>query len=162
MEIFSRGAEMKFLKWLLIVVIAIPLVLVAGIYVRNKAVGPVGWAEDNTVKALKMKMKDPGSMVIRSSYFVQKTNTAGDVEIAMCGLVDAKNSFGGFAGGTRFVSVSSDNKNPATFDTYIVQMDESSSSDKAEAQQVHMLTGFEKVYWNGHCVDDAHPALATN
>lgn len=153
---------MKFLKWLAIVVIGIPVLLVAGIYVRNKSVGPIGWAEDNTIKGLKAKMKDPDSMVIQSSYFVQTTKPSGDVEIAMCGIVDGRNSFGGFAGGSRFVSVSSDSKKPATFDTYIVQMDESSTSDRAVAKQVKMLTGFEKVYWNGHCVDDAHPALAAN
>ena len=31
------------------------------------------------------------------------------------------------------------------------------------AREVQMLTGFEKVYWNGHCVDAAHAASdATN
>lgn len=150
---------MKFLKWLVIIVIGVPVLLVAGIYVRNKSIGPVGWAEDNTVKALKQRMKDPDTMVIRSSYFVQKTDSDGDNEIAMCGVVDGKNSFGGYTGGTRFVSISKDFKTGQTFDTYIVQLEDASTSDKATARQVHMLTGFEKVYWNGHCVDDTHPAL---
>ncbi|MBA5686964.1 hypothetical protein [Rugamonas apoptosis] len=150
---------MKFLKWLAIVVLLVPVLLVAGFYVRNKAVGPAGWAEDNTIKTLRARMKDPDSMVIRSSYFVRKVAASGDVEIAMCGIVDGKNSFGGFTGGTRFVSVSTDYKNTETFDTHIVQMDESSSSDRAAAQSLHRVTPFEEVYWNGHCVDDAHPAL---
>lgn len=150
---------MKFLKWLAIVVVGVPVLLMAGIYVRNKSVGPVGWAEDNTIKALKAKMKDPDSMVVRSSYFVQTATPTGDTEISMCGIADGRNSYGGYAGGTRFVSVSLDSKSTNTFDTYIVQMDESSATERAESKQVKMLTGFEKVYWNGHCVDGAHPAL---
>jgi hypothetical protein len=153
------GWVMKFIKWLVIVLIGVPVLLVAGIYVRNKSIGPVGWAEDNTVKALRQRMKDSDSMVIRSSYIVQITKPSGDVEISICGIADGRNSFRGFDGGTRFVSVSSDNKSLGTFDTHIVQMDDSSASEKAEAKQVKMLTGFEKIYWNGHCVDDTHPAL---
>lgn len=60
------------------IIVAIPVVLIAGIYVHNKAIGPVGWAQDNTQKALRAHMKDPGSMVIRSSYVVQKTDAKGN------------------------------------------------------------------------------------
>lgn len=84
---------MKFLKWFLILLITIPVFIAAGIYIRNKAAGPVGWAEDNTNKALRAKMKDPDSMTIRSSYIVLKTNDRNDTEINICGIVDGKNSF---------------------------------------------------------------------
>lgn len=148
---------MKFLKWLVTLIIAIPVVVAVGFFIRNKAIGPMGWAEDNTIKALRAKMKDPDSMVIRSSYFVQKMDKDNYTVISMCGIVDAKNSFGGFSGGTRFVSESLATKN--TFDTYIVQLDDIGTQQKREAAAVHRLTGFEKVYWNGSCVDNAHPPL---
>lgn len=148
---------MKILKWFVILIIAIPVVFAGGSFIRNKAVGPVGWAEDNTIKALRAQMKDPDSMVIRSSYFVQKVNKDNDTEISMCGIVDGKNGFGGFSGGTRFVSKSLRTKN--TFDTHVVKIDSTAPQRKREAAQVHMLTGFEEVYWNGYCVDDAHPPL---
>lgn len=148
---------MKFLKWFVILVVAIPVVLAAVFFIRNKVVGPIGWAEDNTIKELRAQMKDPGSMVIRSSYFVTKLDKDNNTEISMCGVVDGKNSFGGYAGGTRFVSESLATKN--TFSTNVVKLDDTDSQQKKEAAQVHMLTGFEKVYWNGNCVDDTHPAL---
>jgi len=148
---------MKILKWLAVLILAIPLALVLGIYVRNKTVGPVGWAEDNTLKQLRLKMKDPDSMVVRTSYVVQKTDPASsDVTIAICGIVDGKNSFGGYSGGSRFMSRSVDYKSTNTFDTYEVILEDPEETRTAES--VHMLSGFDKVYWNQHCVDDGHPA----
>jgi len=151
---------MKALKWFGIIILGLPLALILGIYVRNKSVGPAGWAEDNTIKQLKLKMKDPDSMVIRSSYVVQKTDkTSGDVTIAICGVVDAKNSFGGYSGGSRFMSRSVDYKSTDSFDTYEVILEDSEETKLAE--NVHMLSGFDKVYWNPHCVDDEHlPVLS--
>jgi hypothetical protein len=147
---------MKILKWIGVVVLGIPVLLVASIYTRNKAVGPQGWAEDDTIKKLQAKMKDPDSMVIRSSFFVW-VNKGDYTEIRMCGIVDGKNSFGGYTGGSRFVSVSRSYKD--TFDNFIVELDNSSASDRAAAERIGTVTPFEKVYWNEYCVDESHPAL---
>ncbi|MBI3712631.1 MAG: hypothetical protein HY253_06685 [Burkholderiales bacterium] len=146
---------MKILKWLLILLVSIPIVLITSVYVRNKAIGPAGWAEDNTVKALKAYMKDPDSMVVRSSYTLSSTNADGDMEIRICGIVDGKNSFGGYTGGTRFVSKSVRNKRFETFDTNFVKIED--SEETARALKLEMLSGFDKVYWNEYCVDSAHP-----
>jgi hypothetical protein len=81
----------------------------------------------------------------------------GYTEIRTCGIVDGKNSFGGYAGGSRFVSVSRSYKD--TFDNFIVELDNSSASDKAAAERIGSVTSFEKVCWNEYCVDEAHPAL---
>lgn len=148
---------MKILKWFVILIISIPFVLAVGFYIRNKAVGPLGWAEDNTIKALRIKMKDPDSMVIRSSFVLQKQDKNNNTVISICGIVDGKNGFGGYTGGTRFVSVSIATNITNTFDTYIVEIE--NAEEESVAASVHMLSGFEKVYWNGNCVDDAHPAL---
>jgi hypothetical protein len=80
---------MKILKVSVVLLVAVPLLLVVGIFVRNKAVGPAGWAEDNTYKKLKSSLKDPDSMAIRSSFIVQKSSANGDTEIFVCGVVDA-------------------------------------------------------------------------
>ena len=143
--------------WVIGLVIATPIALIASIYVRNKAVGPVGWAQENTEKALKERMKDPGSMVIRSSYVVQKADEKGNESIYVCGIVDGKNSFGGYAGGTRFASWSSHSKSLGTFDTISVQME--NPEHQRAAQEVGWLSGFDKVYWNEWCVDANHPAV---
>ncbi|MFZ6718870.1 hypothetical protein [Undibacterium sp. Ji49W] len=150
---------MKIIKWIILVVIAVPLALVAIIYARNKMVGPAGWAEDNTTKQLKSMMKDPDSMVIRSSFVLQRTNSDGNTEISICGIVDGRNAFGGYAGGTRFVSLSMDNKKSNTFDTIFVKIDESTASDRALAKRLDTITPFEHAYWNGNCVDETHPML---
>lgn len=148
---------MKVLKWLLALIITIPLVIVVGAYVGNKAIGPKGWAEDNTIKALKGKMKDPESMAIRSSYFVIRDKGDDSTEINMCGVVDGKNSFGGYTGGTRFASRSVSSKRFNTFDTYSVQLED--PTVRTQASRVKMLSPFAKVYWNEWCVDATHPAL---
>ena len=85
---------MKFLKYLLIavvvLVIGVPSLMAAGYYVRNKMAGPDGWAKDDALKALKAKMKDPDSTVIRSSYLVHKRKDSETMEIVVCGIVDGK------------------------------------------------------------------------
>jgi hypothetical protein len=148
---------MKFIKWSLILGIAVPLLLIAAAYIRNKAVGPTGWAEDNTMKELRAKMKDPDSLVIKSSYFVHRLDSEGDEEILMCGILDGKNSFGGYTGGMRFTSRSVSSERLGTFDTYTVEMED--PEQKAAASTVNMLSAFEKVYWNEYCVDEKHPPL---
>src|SRR5471032_1234775 len=149
---------MKFLKWVMIVVIAIPVLFVVRAFIHTTVVGPEGWAMDNTENRLKAKMKDPESMVIRSSFIV-KVNNPNDktTTISICGIVDGKNGFGGYTGGTRFMSRSVSDEKFNTFDTHEVEMD--NPDDKRTAESVHMLSPFENVYWNPNCVDAEHPAL---
>ena len=149
---------MKMLKWLVLVLVGVPLLIVAGVYLRNKAVGPDGWARDNTIKQLKTNMRDPGSMVIRSSYIVKVTDPAKTVTtINLCGVVDAKDAAGAYTGGLRFVSRSIDDNQAGTFDTYAVLIEDPAQKTIADSQ--HVLSAFTSRYWNAHCVDAAHPAL---
>ncbi|GLR27265.1 hypothetical protein GCM10007875_23560 [Limnobacter litoralis] len=147
---------MKLFKWFFIILISIPIVLAIFFYARNKAIGPTGWAKDNTEEALRGKMKDPNSMTIRSSFVIQKTTPDGDNEIFVCGIVDGKNSFGAYTGGSRFASRSVASK-LGTFDTYDVEMEDVSNTE--EAHKVNMLSPFESVYWNSYCVDSKHPPI---
>ena len=150
---------MRFLKWTLLILISIPIIFVVGFYIRNKLIGPIGWAEENTIKELKLKMKDPDSLVIRSSFFVQKVLGSSN-HIHMCGIVDGKNAFGGYTGGSRFASKSVSNtgpNTPNTFETITVVME--NAEIKSHATKLKILSSFEKVYWNDFCVDDNHPPL---
>ncbi|AFJ01990.1 hypothetical protein Q7C_821 [Methylophaga frappieri] len=146
---------MKALKWILIILVLVPVVLVLSVYIRTKASGPVGWAKDYTTKELKAQMKDPDSMVIRNSYVVQQPSEDGFTYIGICGIVDGKNGFGGYSGGSRFVSISLTSKN--TFDFISVTVE--NPKEKRIARGVGVISGFEKVYWNNYCVDAEHPPL---
>jgi len=108
---------------------------------------------------LKAKMKDPESMVIRSSFIVRINNPSDKTTtISICGIVDGKNGFGGYTGGTRFMSRSVLDDKLNTFDTHEVEMD--NTEDKRAAESVHSLSPFEDIYWNPSCVDAEHPALS--
>ncbi|WP_338725031.1 hypothetical protein [Pseudomonas juntendi] len=149
---------MKALKWIGVLCL-VPVVLVAAAYIRNKAVGPVGWATDDVEKALRAQMKDPDSMVIHSSYVVQRQTELG-LEISICGFVDGRNSFGAYSGPVRFASRSLSNRELQIFDTSMVKL-----KNPLEAKQSHdinMLSAFEAIYWNKYCVDAAHPALTVS
>lgn len=147
---------MKALKWIVVICLVSVVVLVAGSFIRNKMIGPVGWALDDAEKNLRSKMKDPDSMVIRSYYVVEKRNE-GTLEISICGLVDGRNSFGAYSGAARFISRSSSNRQLKYFNTHMVELE--NPLETKEAHGVNMLSGFEYVYWNKYCVDASHPAL---
>jgi hypothetical protein len=147
---------MKIGKWLLIAAIGIPSAIVAGIYIRNKAVGPTGWAMDDTMKELRSRLKDPDSMIVRSSYVITRKNSNGDTEIFICGIVDGKNSFGGYGGGTRFASKSV-SYSVGAFETYTVSMED--ADNKAVSDRLGRLSSFEQTYWNNYCVDGTHPPI---
>jgi len=150
---------MKIVKWLVVLLAGVSLVIVAGVFIRNKVVGPAGWAKDNTVDQLKTDMRDPGSMVIRSSYIVSvKAPGKNSTTLVLCGVVDAKNDAGAYTGGLRFLSASVDDNDAGTFDTGPVLIED--PAQKVEAQRLHVLSNFESAAWNTRCVDAAHPALA--
>lgn len=135
-------------KNLLITVIAIPVLFTAGSYIRNKAVGPEGWAMDNTETRLRQQFKDPESVVIRSSRTISTVDPdSRDATIHICGTVDGKNSFGAYPGAVRFVSRSVSRSN--TFDTYSVEVEDPRETEVAHS--VDRRSGFEKVYWDPNC-----------
>jgi len=140
--------------WGLVLVVCV----VIGISIKNKIIGPEGWAEDDAIKALKQKMKDPDSMVIRSSYVVTR-NIEGLDYIAVCGVVDGKNSFGVYAGGSRFVSISTHSKEFKIFETVITEIEDTAQT--RDARSVNGSSGFEVAYWNEYCVNGNHQSLAS-
>jgi hypothetical protein len=155
----SHAAKKSSFGWgklALLLLIGVPVITIGSIYVRNKAVGPQGWLKDDTEKLLRARMKDPDSMVIRQHYFVRGGPAGSPNTIAICGVVDGKNAFGSYSGGTRFVAYAM-----AGNDYYsgpqVLYMED--AKEQEEAKSVNMLSAFDKVYWNGHCVDQDHPAI---
>ncbi|MBD8654151.1 hypothetical protein IFT68_00740 [Oxalobacteraceae sp. CFBP 13730] len=139
---------MKILKILLLAIAGLVVLLAGGSYLRNKLIGPEGWALDNTEAKLKSMMKDPASTAIRSAQtFSTVDSTTGAKTIYICGVVDGKNSFGAYSGGTRFVSRSVSTID--TFDTYEVDLE--NPEDVSLARAANMPSAFEKVYWAPYC-----------
>lgn len=139
---------MKILKILLLSIAGLIVLLVGGSYLRNKMIGPEGWALDNTETKLKSMMKDPASTAIKSAQTFSTVDTkTGVTTIHICGVVDGKNSFGAYSGGTRFVSRSVSTAD--TFDTYEVDLED--PKDVSLARAANMASAFEKVYWAPYC-----------
>lgn len=137
-------------KKIIIVLIAIPCVLIASIYIRNKSVGPEGWAMDDAQKKLRLHLKDPDSLVIRSAEtFVTIDPKDGDKIIHICGSFDGRNSFGAYGGATRFVSRSVQYAKFDAFHSGDVVVEE--ADDVAAARGAGRDSGFESVYWKPNC-----------
>ena len=62
------------------------------------------FAYNETIDSIKLYMKDPDSVIIRSYNVRELVESNGYKSFIMCGVVDAKNSFGGYTGGVRFIS----------------------------------------------------------
>jgi hypothetical protein len=144
-------------KYILLGIVASPIALLCASWIHNKVIGPTGWAKDDAEKALRVLMKDPDSTVIRSYFVTQRRDNSGATDIYLCGIVDAKNSFGAFTGGTLFTSHSAYDEKYRTFETYSTNIEDPVDSDTAH--KLGMLSAFEKVYWNDFCVDSLHPPL---
>lgn len=146
-----RGTGKQILKWGMVVLLGVPLLMVAGVWTRNKAVGPEGWLRDDAEKAIRAKLIDPESLVMKESYFIRPDATS----LALCGIFDAKNRMGGYTGGTRFVATAH-----ASASSYsVIGVNTEEDEVKRQADKLGMLSAFETVYWNGHCVDESHPPL---
>lgn len=151
----ATGGGGGFLKWLSIVIVAVPVIAVATIWLRNKAVGPEGWLLDDAEKKIKAQLIDPSSFVMRSSYYVRRPFGTGGTLIALCGVFDAKNRMGGFTSDARFVALATSYKE--SFNLMSVNFED--AEKKRSAEKVGLLSPFEAVYWNENCVDAGHPAL---
>ncbi|EGR0073208.1 hypothetical protein [Vibrio cholerae] len=137
---------MKKLKIFLLVIITIPTLVVFSIFIRNKAIGPEGWMRDDLISELKKMVKNPESLVIRQEYVYRK-NDSPLTHIYICGLADARNSFGAYTGGFRFVATGYYTEKLYNFSGVNIETDD----EIATAKSVGVKTAFEKVYWDSYC-----------
>lgn len=122
------------------------------------------YARSSAEKQVSARMKDPDSVKFRNEFIVHKEiDKDGFQDLTTCGIVDGKNSFGAYTGGSRFVVSQSRNEKYRTFDTISVMVEDKSErratvssrdTDKPE-------TIFERVYWNPGCSDATHPPTYT-
>lgn len=105
------------------------------------------------------QLKDPDSAKFRDTFIVEQAEEANGMQkIAVCGIVDGKNSFGAFTGGTRFVVAFFQVKKFKTLDVASVNLESSDNSGVPVSRGSKLLwTPFEAVYWDTYCVDHQHP-----
>ncbi|WP_261168943.1 hypothetical protein [Serratia ficaria] len=83
-------------------------------------------------------LKDPHSARFSSLVTYRIKQGAGYADLVhVCGLVNAKNNFGGYAGNSRFVVSFLDGKQPELISKALEEPDR--------------RTSFESVYWNDFC-----------
>ncbi|CAM4355271.1 Lipoprotein [Comamonas aquatilis] len=105
-----------------------------------------GSADENFIwtaeKNIARKLKDPDSAKFGKTFIVRKpADSSGISEVAACGTIDGKNSFGAYTGGTRFVVRGLQGND--LLDISIMELDDPTESKP---------TTFEKVYWNAYCL----------
>ena len=118
------------------------LVAVAG----AAALTACGSADENFIwtaeKNIARKLKDPDSAKFGKTFIVRKpADASGMSEVAACGTIDGKNSFGAYTGGTRFVVKGL--QGDSLLDISIMELDDPTESKP---------TTFEKIYWNTYCM----------
>lgn len=126
--------------------------------------------DQKTIKKVKNaigeQLKSPDSAKFSDIYIVRwkgVTSDAGYGNLAVCGVVNAKNSFGAYTGNNRFVVELSDNngeKEPVILHMNVESSEmrrsalTSKNNDKSESL-------FEMLFWNMRCVDQKHPKTFT-
>ena len=115
-------------------------------------------AKTDAEHAARAQLKDPDSAKFESSFVTSRkaTGDTWDEDIAVCGWVNAKNGFGGYAGAQRYVALGYRNKDPKVTSIYFVHFED---SDRATIEPCadERPTTFEKIAWNESCVDAQHP-----
>jgi len=115
-------------------------------------------------KAVTARLKDQPTARFSNEFVVRRPiDKEGKQELATCGIVDGKNSFGGYTGGSRFVVIQwqyfKPNPIAPAFDNVYVVIDD--GDRRAALGALPHETIFERVYWNAECVDADHPATFT-
>lgn len=111
-------------------------------------------------KAISKKLKDPSSAKFDGAYIVRtkSLNNVDYTQVAVCGVVDGKNSFGAYTGGSRYVAVFREDKDNLYGPSQVEIEDGDKRATVDSVKTNKRTTVFEKVYWNEYCVDEFHPA----
>jgi len=107
---------------------------------------------------LKSSLKDPESLQISNQFFVVKTE--GQLtSVAICGLMNAKNSYGGYVGRKMFFSHWLKSAGEKGFTHASTKIDDTTEEKLEWAAQYQSLTNFERIFWNKYCTDESHPPI---
>ncbi len=105
-------------------------------------------------------LKDPDSADFGDVYLVAGAKNEALQDIAICGLVNAKNSFGGYSGNQRFVAYGykgtiAGSKSLGISRAYVEEADRQATVGTIDTP--NKATVFEEIHWNKACVDAEHP-----
>lgn len=120
------------------------------------------WSAEKIISA---RMKDPGSVKFGGVYLVEAPPISPHARyVAVCGVVDGKNSYDAYTGGSRFAVLQSfgtaGSKTQDAIWAEIESADRQATVGNSPAER-DRTTVFEKVTWNKYCVDEAHPPTYT-
>jgi len=109
------------------------------------------YSAQNSVAA---RLKDPDSAKFGASFVVREPGAPknGLETNAVCGIVNAKNSFGAYAGASRYVALQM--RGRQTLDTIYVWIEGFDRHPFIASK----ATAFEVSAWNKYCVDAGHAA----
>ncbi len=108
-------------------------------------------------------LKDPSSGQFSGEFLIKAPpGKDGYQNVSVCGFVNAKNSFGAYAGASRFVVslVLNDEQNILSATSAVID-DGKDQATLTSAGTARPQTVFEAVYWDAMCVDGSHPATYT-
>jgi hypothetical protein len=122
------------------------------------SVDPIAFAKST----IKQRLKDPDSSRFGDIYVVERNPDSNGIKnICVCGVVDGRNSFNAYTGGSRFVVslMSSGSQNTPA----IAFAEIEDGSKKAVPRRINeeLATKFEHIYWNTSCVDASHTPTFT-
>lgn len=144
-----------FKKILIAIGIAIAGFFVVG-FIANASASMQDKARWTAEKAVSLQLKDPDSAKFRDIFVVVKEMDVKDLySVAVCGVVDGKNSYGAFTGGQRFVAklITDKSGNGSVKD---LQLEDDKRATVDSLKSKNKTTVFEKIYWNDYCVDSTH------
>lgn len=114
----------------------------------------------NAEKYVSTMLKDPDSAEFSGLYLVPGAVREGLQDVAVCGVVKAKNSFGAYGGSERFVAYGytgtvAGSKSLGISRAYLEEADRRATVGTMDTP--NKATIFEEIHWNKACVDEAHP-----
>lgn len=102
-------------------------------------------------------LKDPESARFRGIFLIPNEEKDGILQdIAICGVVDGKNSFGAYTGGQRFVAYGY--RGDGILGVHRAYLEGQDRRPTPETYDTEIKeTIFESIHWNAVCVDGEHP-----
>jgi len=115
----------------------------------------------NAERAVRSQLKDPDSAQFGAVFIVPAAKHGSEQRMTVCGSVNARNSFGGYAGMDRFVVDGAVYDDTGSTSIFGVTFEGSTRSQSTSGRAQPNETDFELREWNALCVDPTHPATFT-
>lgn len=146
----------RFMFFLLVAIVSLPLMGCDSLQ---------GQMVKEAKKSVAEQLKDPNAAQFSEIFTVKGNHGAINSkskwqDFAVCGFVNGKNSFGAYAGKTRFVAMLREYESDNRFSLIGVTLEgQSSELKQATVESRNSATPesvFEKIYWNESCIGNGH------